>query len=96
MFGGAAVAAPLLLITQIFKKPLSGIGENYYKISGSWEEPTINQVERSELDTTAYADCEDQLPTLSPEEIEAMKGLITGEPDVAEEVNTESPGDEGS
>ncbi|MDP6436139.1 MAG: YhdP family protein [Gammaproteobacteria bacterium] len=96
MFGGPAVGGPLLLITQFFKKPLSGIGENYYKISGSWDEPVINQVERSELDTTAYADCEDQLPTLSPEEIEAIKGLITGEPEVAEEIDSESPGNEGS
>ena len=42
--GGPAVAAVVLIFSQIFKKPLSEVGQVYYGISGSWDEPVIDTV----------------------------------------------------
>lgn len=41
VMAGPQVAAALLIFSQIFKKPIGEIGEAYYKIGGSWEEPSI-------------------------------------------------------
>jgi hypothetical protein len=73
---GPAVGITTLLVTQLFKKPLSSVGENYYTISGSFEEPVFSRVDRAELDTTSFADCVAELPSLSPEEIRAIEELI--------------------
>jgi hypothetical protein len=77
---GPAVGIATLLVTQMLRKPLSSIGESYYTIRGSFAEPAFEKVDRQSLDTAAYADCEQQLPTLSPEEIAAIKDLLEGEP----------------
>lgn len=42
--GGPTVAAVVLIFSQIFKKPLSEVGQVYYGISGSWDEPAIESV----------------------------------------------------
>jgi len=73
--GGPTVGIAALLVSQIFRDPLSGIGESYYTISGSWEDTRIEPVARDQLDTTSFADCEAGLPKLSPEEIEAIREL---------------------
>lgn len=39
---GPQVAAALLIFSQIFKKPLQEVGQVYYGISGSWDEPDVN------------------------------------------------------
>lgn len=38
---GPQVAAALLIFSQIFKKPLQGVGQIYYSIDGSFDEPAI-------------------------------------------------------
>ncbi len=38
---GPQVAAALLLFSQIFKEPLQDIGQVYYSVTGSWDEPTV-------------------------------------------------------
>ncbi len=38
---GPQVAAALLLFSQIFKDPLQDIGQVYYSVTGSWDEPTV-------------------------------------------------------
>jgi uncharacterized protein YhdP len=38
---GPQVAAALLIFSQIFKKPLQEMGQVYYAIDGSWDEPVI-------------------------------------------------------
>ncbi len=38
---GPQVAAALLIFSQIFKKPLQEVGQVYYAINGSWDEPSI-------------------------------------------------------
>jgi hypothetical protein len=78
------VGVAALLITQIFKKPLSGVGGSYYTITGSWDDPVIESVERSDLDLTAFSECEEQLPELSPEEIGAMEELLRSRESVIE------------
>ncbi|MGI9221111.1 MAG: YhdP family phospholipid transporter, partial [Woeseiaceae bacterium] len=44
VLGGPTVAAVVLIFSQIFKKPLSEVGQVYYGISGSWDEPAIESV----------------------------------------------------
>ena len=61
--GGAVVAGPaagaaMLLFSQIFRKPLSQLGESYYRVTGSWEEPEVEQLRSSELDVTPLKNCE--------------------------------------
>ena len=46
---GPQVAAALLIFSQIFKKPLQEVGQVYYAIDGSWDEPTVNST-----DSTAF------------------------------------------
>ena len=38
---GPQVAAALLIFSQIFKKPLQEMGQVYYGIDGSWDDPAI-------------------------------------------------------
>lgn len=47
---GPQVAAALLIFSQIFKKPLQEVGQVYYAIDGSWDEPTVDST-----DSTAFA-----------------------------------------
>ena len=76
VLGGPTAGVATLLISQLFKKPLSGIGETYYAVEGTFSEPQFNPVQRNQIDTSSFADCEDQLPNLSPEEIEALEELL--------------------
>lgn len=74
--GGPAIGAATLLITQIFKKPLSGMGSSYFTISGSWDEPLVEEAEAENINVNQFAECEAQLPPLSPEEIRAIQDLM--------------------
>ncbi len=47
--GGPAVGAALLVFSQIFKQPLKGIARGYYRITGPWEEPTVERVDAEQL-----------------------------------------------
>jgi uncharacterized protein (TIGR02099 family) len=42
VIAGPQVAAALIIFSQIFKKPLQDMGQVYYSIDGSWDEPTID------------------------------------------------------
>jgi uncharacterized protein YhdP len=55
---GPQVAAALLIFSQIFKKPLREMGQIYYSITGSWDEPAIETID-AEAFAAAYevADC---------------------------------------
>jgi uncharacterized protein (TIGR02099 family) len=39
-----AIGAALFLFSQIFKKPLNGVARGYYRISGTWENPTVERL----------------------------------------------------
>ena len=42
LVAGPQVAAALLIISQIFKKPLRSVTQIYYGIGGSWDEPLVD------------------------------------------------------
>jgi uncharacterized protein (TIGR02099 family) len=42
---GPQVAAALLIFSQIFKKPLQEMGQVYYGIDGTWEEPAVDVID---------------------------------------------------
>jgi uncharacterized protein (TIGR02099 family) len=47
--GGPAIGAALLLFSQVFKEPLKGITRGYYRITGPWENPTVERVDASAI-----------------------------------------------
>jgi uncharacterized protein YhdP len=67
--GGPAVGGAMLLISRIFRKPLSQIGESYYQIKGAWDDPQIAKIQRIDVDTTRFSDCEALLPEVVPEPV---------------------------
>ena len=47
--GGPPGAAAMLIFSQIFRKPLQEVGQVYYGISGSWDEPAIQSANSEEF-----------------------------------------------
>lgn len=45
VIAGPQVAAALLIFSQIFKKPLQDIGQVYYSIGGTWDEPIVDSAD---------------------------------------------------
>jgi uncharacterized protein YhdP len=56
--GGPVVGGTVLLISQIFRKSLSSLGETYYRVSGGWDQPVVDKVQKSDVDVTPFKDCE--------------------------------------
>jgi uncharacterized protein YhdP len=46
--GGPVVGAAVLLFTQVFKQPLKGLVRGYYRITGSWDNPTVERIKSAE------------------------------------------------
>ena len=46
---GPAIGAALLLFSQVFKEPLKGITRGYYRITGPWDNPTVERVDASAI-----------------------------------------------
>lgn len=69
--GGPVVGGTVLLLSQIFRKPLASLGESYYRITGGWDAPEVDRVQRSQVDLTPFRDCEryfaEMLRQLPPE-----------------------------
>ena len=42
--GGVGVGAVVFLLSEIFKKPLSAVGETRYHLSGTWDNPKLTEV----------------------------------------------------
>ena len=77
--GGPTVGAAMLLISQIFRKPLSQLGETYYQVTGPWNSSQVKRIQRSDVDTARFRDCERYLAQILPElpgetELEAEPG----------------------
>lgn len=49
MVAGPQVAAALLIFSRIFKKPLQDMGQIYYSIEGSWDEPVIETTDAEQF-----------------------------------------------
>ena len=47
--GAAVVGAAVLLFSQVFKEPLKGITRGYYRITGPWENPTVERVDAAAI-----------------------------------------------
>jgi uncharacterized protein (TIGR02099 family) len=50
---GPQVAAALLIFSQIFKKPLQEMGQVYYGIDGSWDDPVIDAADAARFATSS-------------------------------------------
>ena len=46
--GGPVVGAAVLVFTQVFKQPLKGLARGYYRITGSWDNPTVERIKGAE------------------------------------------------
>ena len=42
--GGPVIGAAVVLFTQVFKQPLSGLARGYYRITGTWDNPTVERI----------------------------------------------------
>jgi uncharacterized protein YhdP len=55
---GPQVAAALLIFSQIFKKPLQEMGQIYYAIDGSWDDPAVDTTNALHFaESSALAGC---------------------------------------
>jgi uncharacterized protein (TIGR02099 family) len=88
--GGPGIGAAMLLISQIFRKPLSALGESYYRVSGRWEDPEINRVQRAEVDLEPFRDCEQYLAQVLPNPQDLAEVIINA----AEPPFDQTPADE--
>lgn len=66
VLGGPGIGATMLLISQIFRRPLSALGESYYRVVGPWDNPAVNRVQRSEVDISPFRNCEQYLASVLP------------------------------
>lgn len=42
--GGPVIGAAVLVFTQVFKQPLKGLVRGYYRITGDWDNPTVERI----------------------------------------------------
>ena len=57
IIGGTGLGATMLLLSQAFREPLQAISANYYRVSGSWDDPMVKRVLREDIDLGAFGDC---------------------------------------
>ena len=48
---GPVVGGAVLLFTQVFKQPLRGLVRGYYRITGSWDNPTVERIKGADAAT---------------------------------------------
>ena len=83
--GGPAVGAALLLFSQVFKEPLKGITRGYYRITGPWDNPTVERVDASAIKVSEQQGSEyGKVMTMSVAAVIQM----TSSPDVAANLAT--------
>ncbi|HEY2144673.1 MAG TPA: YhdP family protein, partial [Steroidobacteraceae bacterium] len=58
LVGGPIVGAAVLLFTQVFKQPLNGLTRGYYRITGSWDNPTVERIKSAEAKSSEAAAAE--------------------------------------
>lgn len=83
--GGAVLGGPvggvtMLLISQLFRKPLSTLGETYYRVTGGWDKPSVNRVERAQLDASEFKDCEQEVAAALQKEQQAAPPQAPAQP----------------
>jgi uncharacterized protein YhdP len=45
---GPIVGGAVLLFTQVFKQPLKGLARGYYRITGGWDNPTVERIKSAD------------------------------------------------
>jgi uncharacterized protein YhdP len=45
---GPVVGGAVLLFSQVFKQPLKGLARGYYRITGSWDNPTVERIKSAD------------------------------------------------
>jgi len=45
---GPVVGGVVLLFSQVFKQPLKGLARGYYRITGSWDSPTVERIKSAD------------------------------------------------
>jgi len=75
VLAGPVAGAAVWLVAAIFKEPLSSIGETYYQILGTWDEPQIDKIERTSINTQSFKECQQTLPEFSLEDLAALEEL---------------------
>jgi uncharacterized protein YhdP len=50
---GPVVGGAVLLFTQVFKQPLKGLARGYYRITGSWDNPTVERIKSADAAAAA-------------------------------------------
>jgi uncharacterized protein (TIGR02099 family) len=48
---GPVIGGAVLLFTQVFKQPLKGLVRGYYRITGSWDNPTVERIKSADAAT---------------------------------------------
>jgi uncharacterized protein YhdP len=48
---GPVAGGAVWLFTQVFKQPLKGLVRGYYRITGSWDNPTVERIKSAEAAT---------------------------------------------
>jgi uncharacterized protein YhdP len=51
--GGPVIGAAVLVFTQVFKQPLRGLARGYYRITGNWDNPTVERIKSADAAATA-------------------------------------------
>jgi uncharacterized protein (TIGR02099 family) len=75
--GGPVVGAAVLAFTRLFKQPLKGVTRRYYHIGGSWENPTVERIDKEVAEQdTAQVDA-----AVIESSAEQAEGLAAGTPD---------------
>jgi uncharacterized protein (TIGR02099 family) len=46
--GGPVIGGAVLVFTQVFKQPLEGLTRGYYRITGSWDNPTVERIKSAD------------------------------------------------
>lgn len=46
--GGPVLGAAVLVFSQVFKQPLKGLVRGYYRITGSWDNPTVERIKSAD------------------------------------------------
>ncbi|HEY2676531.1 MAG TPA: YhdP family protein [Steroidobacteraceae bacterium] len=62
LVGGPVVGAAVLLFTQVFKQPLNGLTRGYYRITGSWDNPTVERIKSTEAKSAEAAAASTEAP----------------------------------
>ena len=45
---GPVVGGAVLLFTEVFKQPLQGLARGYYRITGTWDNPTVERIKSAD------------------------------------------------